>query len=106
LRSGSGSPVFAITTDPFIVYTSNICATLGLRALYFAQTAMVHRFHDLKYALSVLLMFIGAKVFAGPLLGFVAGNVPASLSLGVTLVILAAGVGWSLWITRAPVTAT
>jgi predicted tellurium resistance membrane protein TerC len=44
--------IFAITTDPYIVYTSNIFAILGLRALYFALAAMVHRFHYLKYALS------------------------------------------------------
>ncbi|TAG19139.1 MAG: TerC family protein, partial [Rhodobacterales bacterium] len=53
--------VFAITTDPFIVYTSNIFAILGLRALYFALAAVIHRFHYLKYALSLLLVFIGSK---------------------------------------------
>jgi uncharacterized membrane protein len=52
---------FAITPDPFIVYTSNIFAILGLRALYFALPAMVHNFHCLKYA----LIFIGAKIFLG-----------------------------------------
>lgn len=98
--------VFAITTDPFIVYTSNIFAILGLRALYFALAAMVHRFHYLKYALSVLLVFIGAKVFAGPLLGFAVSKFPPALSLAVTVAILAAGVGWSLWKTRAPQPAT
>ncbi len=55
--------IFAITTDPFIVYTSNIFAILGLRALYFALSAMVDRFHYLKYALAVLLVFIGSKIF-------------------------------------------
>jgi tellurite resistance protein TerC len=97
--------IFAITTDPFIVYTSNIFAILGLRALYFALAAMVHRFHYLKYALSVLLVFIGSKIFVGDLLGFEGGKFPASLSLGITVGILAAGVGWSLWKTRndAPV---
>jgi tellurite resistance protein TerC len=55
--------IFAITTDPYIVYTSNIFAILGLRALYFALAAMVHRFHYLKYALSLVLIFIGAKIF-------------------------------------------
>ena len=92
--------IFAITTDPFIVYTSNIFAILGLRALYFALAAMVHRFHYLKYALSVLLVFIGSKIFVGDLLGFEGGKFPASLSLGITVGILAAGVGWSLWKTR------
>src|SRR3546814_13248056 len=55
--------IFAITTDMFIVYTSNVMAILGLRALYFALAAMVHRFHYLKYALAAILVFIGAKIF-------------------------------------------
>ncbi|MGL5005157.1 MAG: TerC family protein, partial [Casimicrobium sp.] len=49
--------IFAITTDPFIVYTSNIFAILGLRALYFALAAMIHRFKYLKYALALVLVF-------------------------------------------------
>jgi tellurite resistance protein TerC len=57
--------IFLITTDPFIVYTSNIFAILGLRALYFALAAMVQRFKYLKYALSILLIFIGSKIFIG-----------------------------------------
>ena len=92
--------IFAITTDPFIVYTSNIFAILGLRALYFALAAMVHRFHYLKYALSVLLVFIGSKIFLADMLGLAGGKVPPSVSLGITFAILAAGVGWSLWKTR------
>jgi len=90
--------IFAITTDPFIVYTSNIFAVLGLRALYFALAAMVHRFHYLKYALSVLLVFIGSKIFAADALGI--AKVPPYISLAVTFAILAAGVGYSLWKTR------
>jgi tellurite resistance protein TerC len=90
--------IFAITTDPFIVYTSNIFAILGLRALYFALAAMVERFHYLKYALSVLLVFIGSKIFAADALGL--AKIPPPVSLGVTFAILAAGVGWSLWKTR------
>ena len=62
--------VFAITTDPFIVYTSNIFAILGLRALYFALSAVLHRFHYLKYALSLLLVFIGSKIFVADLMGW------------------------------------
>ena len=54
--------IFAITTDPFIVYTSNIFAILGLRALYFALAAMIHRFTYLKYALALVLVFIGSKI--------------------------------------------
>ncbi len=91
--------IFAITPDAFIVYTSNIFAILGLRALYFALAAMVHRFHYLKYALSVVLIVIGAKIFVGDWL--FDGKVPAMLSLGVTTGILAAGILYSLWKTRA-----
>jgi tellurite resistance protein TerC len=90
--------IFAITPDPFIVYTSNIFAILGLRALYFALAAMVHRFHYLKYALSLVLVFIGTKIVLGDLVW--GGKVPAELSLGVTVTLLAGGVIYSLWKTR------
>jgi tellurite resistance protein TerC len=90
--------VFAITSDPFIVYTSNIFAILGLRALYFALAAIVHRFHYLKYALAVLLVFIGSKIFIADLLGL--EKFPAMLSLGITFAILASGILYSLWKTR------
>ena len=90
--------IFAITPDAFIVYTSNIFAILGLRALYFALAAVVHRFHYLKYALAFVLIFIGAKIFAGDWL--FDGKVPASLSLTVTAGLLAGGVLFSLWKTR------
>jgi tellurite resistance protein TerC len=96
--------IFAITTDPFIVYTSNIFAILGLRALYFALAAVIDRFAYLKYALAVLLVFIGSKIFLADLLGL--AKFPAAASLGVTFAILAAGVGWSLWKTRATPQAT
>ncbi|MGH7026243.1 TerC family protein [Brevundimonas sp.] len=91
--------VFAITTDTFVVYTSNIFAILGLRALYFALAAVMHRFAYLKQALAVLLVFIGGKVFAAPLLGL--EKFPPAISLGVTAAILAAGILWSIWKTRA-----
>lgn len=58
--------IFAIKTNPFIVYTSNIFAILGLRALYFALAAMVHRFHYLKYALAVLLV-LSARRYSSPM---------------------------------------
>ena len=90
--------VFAITTDPFIVYTSNIFAILGLRALYFALSAILHRFAYLKYALSLLLVFIGSKVFLADLMGL--EKFPPAWSLGVTFAILASGVAVSLWKTR------
>jgi tellurite resistance protein TerC len=72
---------------------------LGLRALYFALAAVIHRFAYLKQALAVLLVFIGAKVFAAPLLGI--EKTPPVVSLSVTAAILATGVVWSLWRTRA-----
>ncbi|MBX9775702.1 MAG: TerC family protein [Xanthobacteraceae bacterium] len=90
--------IFAITTDPFIVYTSNIFAILGLRALYFALAAMVHRFHYLKYALAVVLIFIGSKIFLADLMGL--DKFPPALALTVTFGILAAGVVYSLIKTR------
>ena len=88
--------IFAITTDPFIVYTSNIFAILGLRALYFALAAMIHRFKYLKYALALVLVFIGTKIF---LVGFI-GKFPPAISLTVTFGLIAGGVLVSLWKTR------
>jgi tellurite resistance protein TerC len=90
--------IFAITTDPFIVYTSNIFAILGLRALYFALAAMVHRFHYLKYALAAVLIFIGSKIFIADLMGL--DKFPPALSLAITFGLLAGGVVWSLVKTR------
>lgn len=90
--------VFAISTDPFIVYTSNIFAILGLRALYFALAAVIHRFEYLKQALAILLIFIGSKVFLADLLGM--EKFPPAISLGVTFAILVAGVLYSLWKTK------
>jgi tellurite resistance protein TerC len=87
--------VFTITTDPYIVYTSNIFAILGLRALYFALAAILHRFAYLKYALSVLLVFIGSKIFVADAMGW--EKFPPEWSLGITFAILGAGVAYSLW---------
>ncbi len=87
--------VLAISQDPFIVYTSNIFAILGLRSLYFALAALMHRFIYLKYALALVLMFIGGKIFLHDLV-----KVPALLSLGLTLGLLAGGVILSLLRTR------
>jgi tellurite resistance protein TerC len=91
--------IFAITTDTFIVYTSNIMAILGLRALYFALAAMVHRFHYLKYALAAVLVFIGSKIFVAD---FWLGEekFPPAVSLGVTFALIAIGIVYSLWKTR------
>lgn len=92
--------IFSITTDPYIVYTSNIFAILGLRALYFALAAVVARFAYLKQALAALLVFIGAKVFFAEAMGW--EKFPALASLVVTALLLAGGIGWSLWKTRQP----
>ena len=90
--------IFAITTDPFIVYTSNIFAVLGLRALYFALAALIHRFAYLKYALAAVLIFIGSKIFVADMLGI--AKIPPTISLGVTIGLLATGIIGSLWATR------
>ena len=90
--------IFAITSDPFIVYTSNIFAILGLRTLYFTLSALVHRFHYLKYALALVLIFVGLKIFAGDFL--FDGKVPASISLTVTVSLLLGGVVYSWWKTE------
>ena len=89
--------IFAITQDPFIVYTSNIFAILGLRALYFVLSAMVHRFHYLKYALALVLIYIGAKIFVQQFVGKIAPEI----SLAVTVTMLVGGILFSLWQTRA-----
>lgn len=92
--------IFAITTDPYLVYTSNIFAILGLRALYFALAAVLHRFAYLKQALAVLLIFIGSKIFLADLLGL--EKFPAAWSLSATFTILGAGIAYSFWRTRNP----
>jgi tellurite resistance protein TerC len=92
--------IFAITQDPYIVYTSNIFAILGLRALYFALENAVHRFHYLKVALALVLVFIGFKIFAGDL--FFGGKFPAPWSLGITISLLAGGVIFSLLKPKPP----
>jgi tellurite resistance protein TerC len=91
--------IFAITQDPFIVYTSNIFAILGLRALYFALAAAIHRFKYLKYALALVLIFIGIKIFFVGIFG----KMPAVISLSVTFGLLAGGVIVSLYKTRGSV---
>ena len=88
--------IFAVTQDPFIVYTSNIFAILGLRALYFALAAAMHRFRYLQYSLAVILVLVGIKIFLVPL-GI---KIDTAISLAVTIGVLALGIGWSLWKTR------
>ena len=88
--------IFAITTDPFIVYTSNVFAVLGLRALFFALSAAMARFRYLQTALAIVLVYVGIKVFLVPL-GF---HIPTVLSLFITIGTLSAGIAYSLWRTR------
>jgi tellurite resistance protein TerC len=90
--------IFAITQDPFIVFTSNIFAIIGLRTLYFTLAATVYRFYYLKYALALVLIFIGAKIFLGDFV--FGGKVPPALSLSVTLGLIISGILYSLWKTR------
>jgi tellurite resistance protein TerC len=90
--------IFAITQEPFIIFTSNIFAIIGLRTLYFTLAATVHRFYYLKYALALVLIFIGAKIFLGDFV--FGGKVPAVLSLSVTLALIIGGILYSLWKTR------
>jgi tellurite resistance protein TerC len=85
--------IFAITKDPYIVYTSNIFAILGLRALYFALASIIDRFYYLKYALAVVLIFIGSKIFIADALNL--AKIPPILSLTITFTILASGVFFS-----------
>lgn len=82
----------SVTTDVFVVFTSNIFAVLGLRALFFAVENVIDRFEAMKYALSAVLIFIGAKVFYN---GFF-GHISPTISLSVTLGVLVAGVIYSL----------
>jgi tellurite resistance protein TerC len=89
--------IFAVTTDPFIVYTSNIFAILGLRSLYFALAAAMHRFAYLKYSLAIILVLVGIKIFLVPM----GVKIDTAISLVATLGILASGIGYSLWKTRA-----
>ena len=90
--------IFAITTDPFIIYTSNIFAILGLRALYFALAAIMSRFAYLKYALALVLIFIGGKIFWNQFVG----KLDPTISLGITGALLAGGVLVSLLRSNAP----
>jgi len=87
--------IFAVTTDPFIVFTSNIFAIMGLRALYFLLVNMADRFHLLKYGLSIVLVFIGGKMLAAPWF-----HVPIQWSLSIVGLIIAASVGLSLVLSR------
>ena len=83
--------IFAITSDPFLVFTSNIFAILGLRSLYFLLSHVVHKFHFLKYGLAVILTFVGAKMLLESVI-----HVPIFVSLGVIVGTLAVSIIASL----------
>jgi tellurite resistance protein TerC len=87
--------IFAITTDPFIVFTSNIFAILGLRALYFLLADVADRFHLLKYGLAMVLTFIGAKMLITPWY-----HMPVAASLAIVAVLIGGSVVASLIATR------
>lgn len=89
--------IFSITTDPFIIFTSNLFAILGLRSLYFALAAVVHRFVYVKYSLAAILTLIGAKIFYGELTH---DKIDPVITLSVTVSLLAAGVIISMIKTR------
>ncbi len=91
--------IFAVTQDPFIVYTSNVFAILGLRSLYFLLAGVMHKFHYLKLGLSAVLTFVGLKMLLPDLSELVTGvsyKIPTLLSLGVVAAILAVAVVASL----------
>ena len=87
--------IFAITTDPFIVFTSNIFAIMGLRALYFLLADVADRFHLLKYGLAMVLTFIGTKMLIAPWY-----HVPVAASLAIVAVLIGTSVIASLIATR------
>jgi tellurite resistance protein TerC len=90
--------IFAITTDPFIVFTSNIFAVLGLRSLYFTLAALLHRFKYLKFSLALILILIGAKIFYHELFH---GEPDSLITLVITLLLLVGGVVVSMLKTSA-----
>ncbi len=94
--------IFAVTTDPFIVYTSNVFAILGLRSLYFALAGVMDKFHYLKLGLGVVLAFVGLKM----LLAHTAWKIATPVSLGVIVAILTASVVASLLRPKAAASST
>lgn len=88
--------IFAITTDPFVIFTSNLFAILGLRSLYFALSAVLHRFIYVKYALAAILSLIGVKIFYTEFVG----HIDPLITLGVTFGLLALSVALSMIKTR------
>lgn len=93
--------IFALTSEPLIVFTSNIFAILGLRALYFMLAGAIDRFYMLKYGLAVVLIFVGLKmVWLNEMFG---GKFPTSLSLGIITSVIAISIAFSLLFPRGHV---
>jgi len=90
--------IFTITKDPYIIYTSNIFAVLGLRALYFALALIIDRFYYLKFSLAMILIFIGSKMFVADFMGI--DKFPPTISLAVTFSLLLWGCLYSLYKSR------
>ena len=88
--------IFAVTGDPFIVYTSNVFAILGLRSLYFALAGLVDKFRYLKVGLAFVLMFVGVKML---IMGWF--KIPILVSLGAIAGILTLSVVASLWVSKS-----
>ena len=89
--------IFAVTRDPFLVFTSNIFAILGLRALYFLLRSIIDKFHYLKFGIGLVLVFVGAKMLIAEFV-----HVPIGLSLGVILALLGGSVVASLLFPKTP----
>jgi tellurite resistance protein TerC len=87
--------IFAITTDPFIVFSSNAFAILGLRSLYFLLAGMLHRFRYLKLGLAALLVFAGVKILLADVV-----TIPVVLTIAVIIAILGVAIAASMWATR------
>ena len=87
--------VFAVTTDPFIVWTSTVFAILGLRSLYFALASIIHRFRYLKYGLSLVLVVVGIKMLLLDIY-----KIPTLVALGTTAVLIAGSILISVLRTR------
>ena len=87
--------IFAVTRDPFIVYTSNVFAILGLRAMYFVLAGAIAKFHFLRYGLSAVLAFVGIKMLLSNV-----WPIPIAVSLGVIVCLLGASIVASLWFAK------
>lgn len=91
--------IFAITHDPFLIYTSNVFAILGLRSLYFVLAGVVHKFHYLRLGLSVVLSFVGVKMLLPDVSKWALGtsySIPTAVSLGVVALVITVSIVASL----------